>query len=113
PSYAVPNRPFAVIPHDTTTPVYAWCRQRPILPLQLTDTVYIDQLLLQYDACWMYAVDDGTIPAQVNKFQVLAQNRRRMIKAGYAQHPLELDPRFPDSALAGAEDNTWFWLDVD
>ena len=29
--------------------------QRPKLPLDMTDKVYIDQLLLQYDACWMYA----------------------------------------------------------
>ena len=34
-------------------------------------------------------MDDGTIPAQVNKFQVLAQNRRRMIKASFGQHPLD------------------------
>jgi hypothetical protein len=96
PDYTVPARPFKVYPPSSTISVVVHARQRPALPLDLTNTVYIDQLLLQYDACWMYCVDDGTIPAQVNKFQVLAQNRRRMIKAGFAQHPLELDPRFPD-----------------
>lgn len=114
PNYVVPNRPFAVMPPVSGVSVYAWCRQRPPLPLKTTDKVYIDQVLLQYDACWMYAVDDGTIPAQVNKFQVLAQNRRRMVKAGFAQHPLELDPRTSgDAAMEGVEDTTWFWLDKD
>jgi hypothetical protein len=114
PSYVTPNRPFAVLPPTSDTSVYAWCRQRPPLPLKTTDRVYIDNVLLQFDACWMYAVDDGTIPAQVNKFQVLAQNRRRMVKAGFAQHPLELDPRTSgDAAMEGVEDTTWFWLDKD
>jgi len=58
----------------------------------------------------MYCVDDGTIPAQVNKFQVLAQNRRRMVKAGYAQHPIELDPRYPSEV---GIDNGFFVMDTD
>ena len=102
PDYSAPARPFKVYPTNSTIRVVAWCRQRPTLPLAITDKVYIDGLLLQFDACWMYCVDDGTIPAQVNKFQVLAQNRRRMIKAGYAQHSLELDPRYP------MENEGWF-----
>jgi len=102
PDYTTPARPFKVYPPDSSIGVVAWCRQRPKLPLSIDDRVYIDQLLLQYDACWMYCVDDGTIPAQVNKFQVLAQNRRRMVKAGYAQHPIELDPRYP------MENEGWF-----
>ena len=110
PDYTVPARPFKVFPPDSTTSVVVWARQRPVLPLDIDDTVYIDNLLLQYDACWMYAVDDGTIPAQVNKFQVLAQNRRRMIKAGYGQHPLALDPRYPEGNYA---DTGYFVLDQD
>jgi hypothetical protein len=115
PDYTVPGRPFRVYPADSTTSVVVWARQRPKLPLAMTDTLYLDQLLLQYDACWMYAVDDGTIPAQVNKFQVLAQNRRKMVKAGYAQHPIELDPRFPAGAdtFGGGDDSTYFVLDKD
>ena len=111
PSYLVPGRPFGVAPRTAAGSVYAWCRQRPKLPLALQDKVYIDQLLLQYDACWMYAVDDGTIPAQVNKFQVLAQNRRKMVKASFAQHPIELDPRQPSEAFTGIEDTSFFVLD--
>jgi hypothetical protein len=110
PDYTTPSRPFKVFPSNSTFGVVVWARQRPRLPLAMTDTLYLDQLLLQYDACWMYAVDDGTIPAQVNKFQVLAQNRRRMIKAAFSQQPLELDPRFRHDADA---DSGYFVLDTD
>jgi hypothetical protein len=110
PDYVVPARPFRVYPMDSTVSVVVWARQRPVLPLMNSTIVYIDHLLLQYDACWMYAVDDGTIPAQVNKFQVLAQNRRRMVKAGYSQHSLVLDPRFPAELDA---DTSYFVLDTD
>lgn len=114
PDYTVVGRPFKVYPPNSTISVAVWARQRPTLPLANTDTLYIDQLLLQYDACWMYAVDDGTIPAQVNKFQVLAQNRRRMVKAGYSQHPLELDPRYgSDAAMTDPGDSSYFVLDSD
>jgi hypothetical protein len=113
PDYGTPARPFKVYPSDSTIGVVAWCRQRPKLPLALTDRVYIDQLLLQFDACWMYCVDDGTIPAQVNKFQVLAQNRRRMVKASYAQHPLELDSRYPTDDVMNGIDSSYFVLDQD
>lgn len=92
PDYSVPARPFRVYPIDSGASVVVWARQRPLLPLTNSALVYIDQLLLQYDATWMYAVDDGTIPAQVNKFQTLAQNRRRMVKASFGQHPIMLDP---------------------
>jgi hypothetical protein len=88
-----------------------WARQRPEIPLSLDDVVYIDGLLLQYDACWMYCVDDGTVPAQVNKFQVLAQNRRTKVKASFGQQPLELDPRMPvmDSDLQSESmEGSWF-----
>jgi hypothetical protein len=110
PDYTTPGRPFKVYPPDSTAAVVVWARQRPRLPLGIDDTVYLDQLLLQYDACWMYCVDDGTIPAQVNKFQVLAQNRRRMIKAAFAQHPIALDPRYPSEMDV---DSGYFVLDAD
>jgi hypothetical protein len=118
PDYTTPNRPFRVYPKNSTDSVVVWARQRPPIPLLLTSKVYIDALLIQYDACWMYAVDDGTIPAQVNKFQVLAQNRRKMVKAAFAQQPLELDPRFPADAdifggAVGVWDGGYFVLDED
>jgi hypothetical protein len=61
-----------------------------------------------YDAAWMYCVDDGTVPAQVNKFQMLAGNRRKQLKAGFAQQPLELDPRFPSGVVWQSGDSSWF-----
>jgi len=113
PDYSSPARPFKVYPPNSSGDVVVWARQRPKLPISLTDKVYIDQLLLLYDAAWMYAVDDGTIPAQVNKYQVLAQNRRRMIKAAFAQHSIELDPRYPTEDLMSGIDNSFFVLDQD
>jgi hypothetical protein len=114
PDYTVSARPFRVYPANGDVGVSVWARQRPNAPLKLTDRVYIDATLIQYDACWMYAVDDGTIPAQVNKFQVLASNRRRMVKAGYGQHPILLDPRIPaDGTLDSMGDGGFFILDED
>lgn len=113
PDYRVNARPFRVYPPNATISVVVWARQRPTLPLNTTDTVYIDQLLLQYDACWMYCVDDGTVPAQVNKFQMLASNRRKQMKSSYAQQPLELDPRFPAENLFGTTDSGFFTVDED
>jgi len=109
PSYAVPHRPFIVYPPQSTGTVVVWARQRNRVPFQDTDTVYLDALLLMYDACWMYATDDSTAPAQVNRFQLLAQKRRTQMKASYAQQPLELDPRFPtDTYMITTEDSGWF-----
>ncbi len=113
PDYTTVGKPFKVYPPDSSGSVIVWARQRPVLPLGMDDTLYIDQLLLQLDACWMYAVDDGTIPAQVNKFQVLAQNRRRMVKAGFGQHALELDPRYPTGDMGLVTDSSFFVLDSD
>lgn len=110
PDYTVPNRPFKVFPPTTAGSVVVVGLQRPRMPFDTTDTVYIDGLLLQYDACWMYAVDDGTIPAQVNKFQVLAQKRRTMMKTALAQHPLPLDPRTHWGDLS---EDSYFVLDAD
>ncbi|HEY4383136.1 MAG TPA: hypothetical protein VGN34_01490, partial [Ktedonobacteraceae bacterium] len=64
PDYTAAARPMMVYPITTTGSIVALARQRPELPLDLLDKVYIDALLLQYDAAWMYCVDDGTVPAQ-------------------------------------------------
>lgn len=113
--YATANRPFRVYPANVTPQVVVWMRSRPNTPMLLTDVVAIDPLLIQFDACWMYAVDDGTIPAQVNKFQVLATNRRKMVKTGLSHHSLELDARFPSGAdlFGSGDDMTYFVLDKD
>jgi hypothetical protein len=93
PDYSVPNRPFVVFPQESTTPLVVQGKQRPAMPLSLDNVIYLDMLMLQYDAAWMYCVDDGTIPAQVNKFQTLAQKRRTMIQSSVSEQPIPLDPR--------------------
>jgi hypothetical protein len=84
--------------------------------MSLTDKVYLDPLLLLFDACWMYSVDDGTVPAQVNKYQVLAANRRKKMIAQYSQHPIALDGRYNWQdmvATDGGWDGDFFVLDQD
>lgn len=102
-----PHRPITVWPpasHSVT--IYA--RHRPVLPMALADKIWLDRLLILYDVCWMYAVDDGTIPAQVNKFQVLAANRRKRMKAADNSHPIPLDP-----GQHQYQEDTFFVLDED
>lgn len=113
PDYTAPNRPMKVFPSSASGSVIMQARSRPALPFGMTTKLYLDQLLLQYDAAWMYTVDDGTVPAQVNKFQVLATNRRKMVKASFGQQPLELDPRYPDGGLMQSSDSGFFVLDED
>ena len=110
PDYTTPARPFKVYPPSSSCGVVVWARQRPRTPLNMDDRLYLDQLLLQFDACWMYAVDDGTVPAQVNKYQVLAANRRKQMKAAFSQHPIALDPRY---AYEIDSDSGYFVLDAD
>ena len=107
------HRPFKVWPDDTTGNVIVWARQMPSIPVSDTTPFYLDRLLITYDACWMYCVDDGTVPAQVNKFQMLAVKRRKQMKSGFSQHPLQLDPRFPASEFLDGIDDSFFVLDQD
>ena len=111
-SMAFPHRPFNVYPYGYAGNVTVLGRQRPTIPMSGTDKIWLDRLLILYDVCWMYAVDDGTIPAQVNKFQVLAANRRKRVKASYNTHPILLDPAqgMYDSAW---QDDSFFVLDQD
>lgn len=95
PDYTTPNRPFRVWPMDSTGNLVIWARQRNAMPLGNNDLILLDGLLLQYDAAWMYCVDDGTVPAQVNKYQMLAQKRRQSMISSYSQQPLSLDSRYP------------------
>lgn len=92
PSAAVPHRPLKVWPPAANNIVVGLYKQ-PTLPMTLDDDILLDRLLITYDACWMYAVDDGTIPAQVNKFQTMAVNRRKQMIAATNQHASLLDDR--------------------
>lgn len=113
PDYSAPNRPFKVIPTSYGSGLVVHGRQRPKLPFGLDDLIYLDMLMLQYDAAWMYCVDDGTVPAQVNKFQVLAQKRRTLVKSNFANIPVPLDPRYHDDYTAIAADTSPFVMDQD
>ena len=104
-----PHRPFRVWPGTAAGSVVVWARQNMPIPISDTDKIYMDRLLLTYDASWMYCVDDGTIPAQVNKFQMLAQKRRKQVIAATVQQGQMLDPRFPaDPSLLDAGQNQTF-----
>lgn len=92
------HRPFRVWPGTSTGSVVVWARQSASTPVSDSDTIHLDRLLITYDAAWMYCVDDGTVPAQVNKFQMLAQKRRKQMIAATVQMPMQLDPRFPADA---------------
>ena len=113
PDYTIPNRPLKVLPIGGVQSVVVNALQHSPTPLGLNDKVYLDPLLLMYDACWMYAVDDATIPAQVQKYQMLAHKRRMRMMAQTGNQPLELDPRYPAGDLLGGEDNNYFVLDQD
>lgn len=93
PDYTSPNRPLRAWPNDSAGNIVIWARQRPKIPLAMTDIVNLDRLLLMYDAAWMYCVDDGTVPAQVTKYEMLCVKRRMQVKSRYAQQPLPLDSR--------------------
>jgi len=111
PDYTYNARPFRVVPGQAGN-VDVRFRQHD-LPFNEASQTYMDRLLMIYDACWMYAVDDGTVPAQVQKYQMLAANRRKRLKAAYAQQPLELDPRFPSGEVLDGVDDSFFQVDLD
>lgn len=100
---AIPNRPIRVWPNTSTDTLVLWCQQSPRYPIIDTDITLIDPLLLQYDAAWMYVTDDGTVPAQVDKFQKLAQKRRDQVHATFSNQSLPLDSR----AYSGQTDQWW------
>lgn len=114
PDYTVPNRPFKVFPVTATGTVTVQAVQRPTMPLSLDTVLYLDMLMLQYDAAWMYCVDDGTIPAQVNKFQMLAAKRRTIARSMTSQQPIPLDPRrMSEEFMGDSVDSSYFVLDQD
>lgn len=106
-------RPFRVLPQDSVGNVRVRARFRPITPMSMTDKIYMDHLLLVYDACWMYCVDDGTVPGQVAKFEMLAQKRREQCRIMINDMPILLDPGAQwESMLDDTVENSFFTLDV-
>ena len=113
PDYTFPNRPFRVWPANATDTLTVWAQQHPTLPVQDTDNVYVDRLLLTYDAAWMYVTDDGTVPAQVDKFEKLAIKRRSQVKSNFLNQPLPLDSRYAADDVFSETTSTPFVLDTD
>lgn len=109
PDYSVPNRPLKIFPPGVVGSFTIWARQRPKMPLALADYVMLDRLLLTYGAAWMYSTDDGTVPAQVTKYEMLAVKRRKQCLQRYTQQPVPLDARVMDQI----EDGGWFTVGVD
>lgn len=101
-------RPFRVWPTTSVGNVVVWARQHSDVPMDKTTNIWLDRLLMTYDAAWMYCVDDGTIPAQVQKFQMLAAKRRQQLLASNNVQPVELDPRFPAGTELTDMVDGWF-----
>jgi hypothetical protein len=95
PDATVEARPMKVWPRESVGNIIIWARQHSEIPMSVASKIWLDRLLMTYDAAWMYCVDDGTVPAQVQKYQMLAAKRRQQLLAMNAQQPIELDPRFP------------------
>lgn len=95
PDSTVEARPLRVWPAESTGNIVIWARQHSEMPMNVASKIWLDRLLMTYDAAWMYCVDDGTVPAQVQKYQMLAAKRRQQLMSADNQQPVELDPRYP------------------
>lgn len=93
PDAVTENKPFRIWPTTATGSVAVFARQREAIPFTSASLTYLDPILLMYDAAWMYAVDDGTVPQQVQKYQQLATKRRQQLIANISQQPIPLDSR--------------------
>jgi len=94
PDSTVAKRPFRVLPPTGIGPLKLWARQKQSFPFSLSTKVGIDALLLMLDAAWQYCVNDGTIPAQVAKYELLIRKRRTQVVSSFNQQPIPLDNRF-------------------
>ena len=95
PSATYPLRPFRVWPVTAAGALVVHARSYPKLPISLTDTVYLDRLLITYLTAYMHAEDDGTNPGQITKFKGMFEKRLEQVKAAWQQQSIVLDPRFP------------------
>lgn len=116
PTYMMPDmqfekRPVRIWPYSSSGNVLIRARQRNKIPIANADMIYLDRLLLTYDAAWMYCTDDGTVPGQVDKFSRLATKRRIQMKAALNTQPIQLDPRIP-SAIDQSDNLTFVYGDM-
>lgn len=76
---ANPNKLFAVIPFNSTGKLYVRARHK-LNEIYPQDLVPFDKLALIYKVCWQYTVDDGTNPAEQQKFLKLFEDRMRELR---------------------------------
>ena len=91
--YTFARRPIIIYPIDATGTITMSVRQEPTHPFALTDTVYLDAMMLAYGAAFLFAADDGTNPGQVSKFQALFKQRTDRMIAADNTGALRLDSR--------------------
>lgn len=77
---ANPNKIFAVIPYNATGKLYVRSRSK-VTTFYPQDIVPFDKLALIYKVCWQYTVDDGSNPAEQQKFKQLFDNRMQELRA--------------------------------
>lgn len=108
PDYAVPHRPFRVLPSNSVGPLTVRARQRTAFPFTNATRVGIDPLLLMFDATWMYCTNDGTLPAQVAKYELLIRKRRQTMISRFNNQPIPLDNRLPTDILDIDQSSSFF-----
>lgn len=106
PDYTFTNRPIQFYPATATGNVIMEVRQEPLHPFALSDTIYLDQMMMVLGASYMYAADDGTNPGQINKFQSLFMKRLSDMVGAENQDSLQLDPRF------GVTQDQWWEMTI-
>ena len=73
------NKVFAVIPFTSTGKLYVRYRTR-LTNIYPQDIVPFDNLALIYKVCWQYTTDDGSNPAEQQKFMKLFEDRMRELR---------------------------------
>ena len=84
---------FRVFPLASTGQVTVVGRTQATLPFALDDTVPFDYLAILYFSCWQYALDDGSNPGAVEKFQALFDQRYKQLSNAEQQEGVALNPR--------------------
>ena len=89
-------------------PLTVRARQRTAFPFTSATRVGIDPLLLMFDAAWMYCTNDGTLPAQAAKYELLIRKRRQMAISRFNNQPIPLDNRLPTDILDIDQSSSFF-----
>lgn len=94
---ATSNRLFRVWPLSTSQNLWVYARVRPANIFTDPDVrVNFDDIALTYKAAFDIATDDGSNPAQIDKFQTMFTSRIDQLQKQEHNQPILLDPRFPN-----------------